>query len=105
MADNKTLFTILEQRLLNDFQHDLPLSPAPFADIAQQLGVSEEEILQLSRPDGRLDDPKPGDNVEDAAFGRTIYLRRTAGKARVTIFEGGHEGIAPAALDWLSRWP
>jgi DNA-binding Lrp family transcriptional regulator len=45
MADNKTLFTTLEQRLLNDFQHDLPLSPTPFADIAQQLGVSEEEII------------------------------------------------------------
>ena len=38
-------FSPLERRLLNDFQHDLPLSPTPFADIAAELGVSEEEVL------------------------------------------------------------
>jgi siroheme decarboxylase len=31
--------------LLNDFQQDFPLSPTPFADIAADLGVTEEEIL------------------------------------------------------------
>ncbi|MEK7696670.1 MAG: Lrp/AsnC family transcriptional regulator [Pseudomonadota bacterium] len=36
--------THLEQRLLNDFQHDFPLSPTPYADIAQSLGVSEAEV-------------------------------------------------------------
>ena len=34
------------QRLLNDFQHDLPLSPTPFADIAAKLGVDEETVLE-----------------------------------------------------------
>ena len=38
-------FSPLERRLLNDFQHDFPLSPTPFADIAAELGVSEEEVL------------------------------------------------------------
>ena len=64
--------------------------------------VSEEEIAQLSRPDGRLEHPQPGDQAEDPTFGRAIYLRRTAGKARVTIFEGGHERIARAAAEWLT---
>ena len=45
MADNKISFTILEKRLLNDFQHHLPLSPTPFADMAEQLGVSEEDVM------------------------------------------------------------
>jgi len=45
MADISTSFSTLEKRLLNDFQHDLPLSATPFADMAQQLGVSEDEIL------------------------------------------------------------
>jgi pimeloyl-ACP methyl ester carboxylesterase len=79
-----------------------------FNVVAKALGeplIGEEEIVQLSRPNGRLDDPKPGDTVEDAVLGRAVYLRRNAGKARVTIFEGGHEGISAAALDWLSRWP
>jgi dipeptidyl aminopeptidase/acylaminoacyl peptidase len=65
--------------------------------------ISEQEIVQISRPDGHLDNPKPQDQVEDAALGRKIYLRRTAAKSRVTIFEGGHEEIAPATVEWLGR--
>ena len=78
-----------------------------FNEVAKARGepvISEEEIVQLSRPNGRLDNPQPGDTVEDAVFARAIYLRRKVGKARVTIFEGGHEGISAAALDWLGRW-
>jgi DNA-binding Lrp family transcriptional regulator len=39
-------FTKLEQHLLNDFQRDMSLSATPYADMAKQLGVSEEEVLQ-----------------------------------------------------------
>ena len=71
---------------------------------AQKLPViTEEEIAQISRPKGRLDSPQPGDTLADPTFGRAIYLRRTAGKARATIFEGGHECLARAAAEWLSR--
>ncbi len=45
MTDISTPFSALEKRLLNDFQHDLPLSTTPFADMAEQLGVSEDEVL------------------------------------------------------------
>jgi len=38
--------SVLERRLLNDFQHDLPLSATPYADIAARLGVSEEEVIE-----------------------------------------------------------
>ena len=64
--------------------------------------ITEEEIAQISRRDGRLERPQPGDTQPDPTFGRAIYLRRTAGKARVTIFEGGHERVAKAAAEWLS---
>ncbi len=37
--------TPLERHLLNDYQQGLPLSPTPFADIATQLGVEEQEII------------------------------------------------------------
>ena len=30
-------------------------------------------------------------------------FRRTSKKARITIFDGGHEGIPAAGLDWLAR--
>jgi poly(3-hydroxybutyrate) depolymerase len=65
--------------------------------------ITEEDIRQISRPNGRLDRPTPTDQAKDPTYGRTIYLRRTAGKARVTIFEGGHEQLAEAAAEWLGR--
>jgi len=38
--------TRLEHHLLNDFQHGLSLSPTPFADMAEVLGVSEDEVIK-----------------------------------------------------------
>jgi DNA-binding Lrp family transcriptional regulator len=35
----------LEFRLLNEFQRDLPLTPAPFAAMAQQLGCDEATVI------------------------------------------------------------
>lgn len=35
----------LHKQLLNDFQQEFPLSPQPFQDIANTLGVSEKEVL------------------------------------------------------------
>ena len=43
---SKSSFTPLEQHLLNDFQRDMSLSATPYADIAQQLGVDEEDVLR-----------------------------------------------------------
>jgi dipeptidyl aminopeptidase/acylaminoacyl peptidase len=73
------------------------------AKAAKSTTISEDEIKQISRKNGRLDKPLASDQVKDASFGREIYLRRTANKARVTIFEGGHEGIATAAIEWLAK--
>jgi DNA-binding Lrp family transcriptional regulator len=39
-------YSSLEQRLLNEFQHGLPLTPEPFADIARQLGVYQTTVLE-----------------------------------------------------------
>ena len=46
MSDSTNIFSPLEQHLLNDFQRDMALSATPYADIAQQLGVKEEDVLQ-----------------------------------------------------------
>lgn len=35
----------LEQSLLDDFQHGLPLEPRPFEQVAQALGVTEDEVV------------------------------------------------------------
>jgi len=39
--------TELEQHLLNDYQRDFPLVPAPFAQIAADLGVAENEVFEM----------------------------------------------------------
>ena len=36
----------LEQCLLNDFQHNFPLSSHPFHDIAERLGVDPERVME-----------------------------------------------------------
>ena len=46
MSDSINDFSPLEQHLLNDFQRDMSLSATPYADMAKQLGVSEEDVLQ-----------------------------------------------------------
>ena len=66
--------------------------------------VSDQEIQQLSLPQGRLKAPLISDQIVDSSLGRDIHLRRYASQSRVTIFEGGHEGIAAAAFNWLARF-
>ncbi len=76
-----------------------------FNEIAAAVGaaaVTAREIQQLGRR-SNLADPLDSNRVEDAVYGRKIHLRRHAGKSRVTIFEGGHEGLPAAAFDWFDR--
>ncbi len=37
----------LTQKLLNEYQHNFPVSSAPYAEIADKLGVSEVTVLNL----------------------------------------------------------
>jgi len=39
------MLTPLHKQLLNDYQHDFPLSPQPYQDIADALGVTEADVL------------------------------------------------------------
>ncbi|MCA9164213.1 MAG: prolyl oligopeptidase family serine peptidase [Planctomycetales bacterium] len=73
------------------------------AEAGNQPSISPQAMQELSRPEGRLSRPQASDREVDASFGREIYLRRMAGPARVTIFEGGHERIDSATLAWLER--
>ncbi|HND51675.1 MAG TPA: prolyl oligopeptidase family serine peptidase [Pirellulaceae bacterium] len=61
--------------------------------------VTDAELASLAKQEI----PSGGKATEDATYGRDILFRRAAGPARVTIFQGGHEGLPSAACDWLSR--
>ena len=39
------LLSDLDRQLLDNFQHDFPLEPEPFATIAAQLGVSDSAVI------------------------------------------------------------
>lgn len=41
------MLTPLHKQLLNDFQQDLPLSATPYQEIADSLGITEDEVLSL----------------------------------------------------------
>ena len=73
-----------EFRLLNEFQRDFPLCPAPFAELAARLGVGERVVLsglEKLRRDGQLIviDTNP-DFIE--------YLTKTIGDSRFTAVHG-----------------
>jgi DNA-binding Lrp family transcriptional regulator len=36
----------IDRRLLDDFQHDFPLDPQPFATIAKELGTDEQTVME-----------------------------------------------------------
>ena len=40
------MLTALHKQLLNDYQRDFPLSATPYRDIADRLGVSENEVIK-----------------------------------------------------------
>ncbi|MDD3518196.1 MAG: Lrp/AsnC family transcriptional regulator [Chromatiales bacterium] len=46
MGDSLLQLSDAERRLLNDFQHGLPLDPCPFARIADALGMSESQVIE-----------------------------------------------------------
>ncbi|NVO25363.1 Lrp/AsnC family transcriptional regulator [Donghicola mangrovi] len=50
-------FDTLDQRLLDDFQRDFPLTPRPFAVLAENLGTDEDTVLahlSAMQADGRI---------------------------------------------------
>lgn len=45
--DGPAALDALERRLLDEFQRDFPLLPAPFAAIAERLAISEAEVIAM----------------------------------------------------------
>jgi dienelactone hydrolase len=70
---------------------------------AQQ--IDERETEEIAKYDGVLLHPQPQDTATDPVFKRKILLRRSAGAARVTIFDGGHEWIPRAVMAWFDAHP
>ena len=63
--------------------------------------VDEATIAKLCAPPWRLLAPGADEEQLDTTYDRTIYFRRSSGRCRLTLFEGGHERLPLAAFDWL----
>ncbi|MBI5684002.1 MAG: prolyl oligopeptidase family serine peptidase [Verrucomicrobia bacterium] len=64
--------------------------------------VSEEQIAFMVR-ERKVPPSLAAEREDDSERLKTVLLRRVAGAARITIFEGGHDIELVAALSWLSR--
>ena len=65
--------------------------------------ISPELIEEFTRT-AKVPKALAGQAPADSSYGKkTVRFRRASGSVRVTIFQGGHEIIAPAALQWLAK--
>ena len=60
---------------------------------------SDQEIEQWCQPNEAASEGLPQDDV----WRRAVHLRKRSGHVRVTLFEGGHEGLPLAALEFLGQ--
>lgn len=87
---------------------EVPMSQSvlAFNALARATGsepVSPDELAELTRPNGMLSRPGLADTTADAVWARRLWLRRVAGPSRLTIFDGVHEWLPGAVLDWLDQ--
>ena len=65
--------------------------------------IGAEEISEFVKT-AKVPAALKGQELVDATYGKKVVLfRRKSGTARVTIFQGGHELISEAALQWLAK--
>ena len=73
------------------------------ANDLNQYKLTEDEIKYFVK-NQNVPEHLRKERAEDLLYGeKKVLFRRTAGPIRLTIFEGNHEVITRAAMDWLSR--
>ncbi|MHC4248962.1 MAG: hypothetical protein ACYS9X_07530, partial [Planctomycetota bacterium] len=83
----------------------VPVSHSLFAfnEVAEPRDrISPEDIRFFVKEQRVPEHLSPKRSIADPSYGKKRPLfRRTSGRATVTIFEGGHELVAPAAIAWI----
>ena len=65
--------------------------------------ISEEDMSAIFQTE-TIPEHLRKEALADPAYGtRSVLFRRTCGNVRITIFDGGHEGIANAGFQWLNH--
>jgi dipeptidyl aminopeptidase/acylaminoacyl peptidase len=66
----------------------------------EEISVAEMNQLQTNK---KLNQPRDGDKTADSSYGCEILLRRRAGDARVTVFQGEHVALPDGCCEWLAQ--
>jgi acetyl esterase/lipase len=78
-----------------------------FNVVADANGLSQKKLkaaeLQHIRTQREIPEALQDEAVEKEDRLKPVLFRRSAGPARVTIFDGGHEGDMPTAIRWLAQ--
>lgn len=78
-----------------------------FNSLAVANGLSDRKVsfrtIESIRKNRAVPKAQRSKPIEDEKRQREVLFRRSAGPARVTLFEGGHEGDMPAAIHWLAQ--
>ena len=80
---------LLASRLLNDFQQNFPICPAPFVELAERLGVAESAVLRMLeqlRREGKI-----------SRVGAVFAPKRIGASTLAAI------AVPPASLDAVAR--
>lgn len=74
-----------------------------FNELAEVQDQVAEEDIRYFTEEAKVP-PKLQANISDLTYGdKRPLFRRESGNATVTIFEGGHEHVAPAAIGWIKQ--
>ena len=66
--------------------------------------ISKEEIDKILGPDTSAFQSMGNQILTDPVLGKRIFLRRQEGNYRITIFDGIHEWMPAAAMQWFDRY-
>jgi len=67
-------------------------------------GISKEGIERALKVDSVNSQTSTRDAGIDSIIGRRIFLRTQEGKYRITIYEGKHEWMPVAAMEWCDKY-
>ena len=75
-----------------------------FNVLAEPKDVLGAELIAEFVKTAKVPEALDGQAPKDVLYGKkAVLFRRQSGSARVTIFQGGHEIVAQAALQWLAK--
>lgn len=105
LANAKGLVLHINAGIMDGHNGSVPISHAllAFNEVADPKDRISEDDIRFFVAKAEVP-PHLRENISDASYGEKRPLfRRVSGNATVTIFQGGHELVADAAISWFEK--